>query len=171
MIRLRDYRGLALAISREYRFPGSARQDVEQEAMIGLWLAVRDYDCELGAFPTFARLCVRRRLDSCLKMATRVKHQPLNLATEIDPFSHSSMMASLDPAEIIEAKQAALETLRRVKEDLTPLERSCLIGVANGQTHREIWEEVGGSSIEKPHGMRYRRVDNAIQRAHVKLAA
>jgi RNA polymerase sporulation-specific sigma factor len=168
---LRDYRGLAIAISREYRFPGSDRQDVEQEAMIGLWLAVRDYRPELGFFAPFARLCVRRRLDSCLKLAQRKKHQPLNQAEETDLRSRAVLMHSFDPAEILEQKEHALELMRRVREDLTPLERSCWIGIANGKTYREIHEEVGGSKTSNGHKTRYRRIDNAMQRAHQKLAA
>lgn len=169
---LSEYRPLALAIAREYWLPGCEFQDVRQEAMIGLWHAARDYRPELGAFAPFARLCIHRHLTTCLKKATRLKHLPLNESVEIDPGSRSVLMHGLDPSEILETKEQALELLRRVREDLSAIERRCLIGVANGMTHKEIWEEVGGSETQGGEGgKRYRRVDNAMMRAKHKLAA
>lgn len=75
---LEEWRPFAIWIAREYRIPGADREDVEQEAMVALWQAVRDYRAGHGTtFKTFAALVIRRHLITCLVSAQRLE-QPLH---------------------------------------------------------------------------------------------
>lgn len=67
------HRPIALAIAREWRIPGMDLDDVRQEALVALWEAGKAYDQTKGAFPSFARLVIKRRMRDRLQAATRMK--------------------------------------------------------------------------------------------------
>ncbi len=72
---------------------GADRDDLIQEGMIGLFKAVRDYDCGRDAsFSTFAELCISRQMYSAIKTLARKKHAPLN--------SYISIYASREDMEL-----------------------------------------------------------------------
>lgn len=168
--RVEEYRPLALAIARDYYFPGADADDVRQEAMIALALADRGYDRTRGSFHAFAKAVIHRRLTSALQVATRKKHRVLSEAVELETVEQACW--ALDPAAIVEGREEALELLRRVREDLNPLQRHCLVASLNGLSHEEIALEVGGSETFTSHGSkRYPRVYNALYEARRKLAA
>jgi RNA polymerase sigma-H factor len=167
------WRYLAIAISRAYFLPGSEREDVEQEALVGLYIAIRDFVPGMSSFPSFARLCINRHLIACVRNQTAVKHRSMNEARHTEPDAMTDLASpGNDPADIYERKETGLELLRRVREDLTPIERTCLIGMANGLTQEQLSEIVGGHEVRGSRGhRRFRRVDNAMWRAKRKLAA
>lgn len=66
--------GIAVGQARSFYLPGGDRDDVLQEARIGLWQACRRYDPEQGPFAPFARSVIHRHLASRLRTATRGKH-------------------------------------------------------------------------------------------------
>ena len=76
---LERYRRFARAKARGYFLAGGDLDDLEQEGMIGLFKAVRDYRPEREAsFRAFAELCITRQIITAIKTATRQKHRPLN---------------------------------------------------------------------------------------------
>src|SRR5438046_9972801 len=73
------YRRFARAKSRGYFLVGGDADDIEQEALIGLYKAARDFRPEHQAsFRAFAELCITRQIITAIKTATRQTHQPLN---------------------------------------------------------------------------------------------
>src|SRR5947199_410879 len=65
--------------ARSYFLVGSDADDVEQEALIGLFKAARDFRSDRQAsFRAFAELCITRQIVTAIKTATRHKQQPLN---------------------------------------------------------------------------------------------
>src|SRR5579884_2723648 len=73
------YRRFARSKARAYFLVGADADDVEQEGLIGLFKAARDYRPDREAsFRAFAELCVTRQVITAIKTATRQKHQPLN---------------------------------------------------------------------------------------------
>ena len=75
------YRSYALSIANDFYFPGGDRDDVQQEALIAITVAVRSYRESRGVpFTPFLGLCVSRWLSSALKMSRREKHHVLNEA-------------------------------------------------------------------------------------------
>lgn len=159
-----EHRPLARSIARDYFLPGAEPQDVEQEALIGLWEASRDFN-GYGTFKQFAAMVIRRRLQTCVKHANREKHKPLTGAARnswaedgeprpiLDTLPHLHQVADL--AEDHEQIRAVLASIAR---DLTPIERQAVIGIASGLSYAEI-------------GLPFKQIDNALARARRKLRA
>ena len=92
---LERYRRFARAKARGYFLIGADSDDIEQEGMIGLYKAARDFRPERQAsFRAFAELCITRQVITAIKTATRQKHQPLNQYVSI-----SGVRGGDDPGE------------------------------------------------------------------------
>lgn len=154
---------MARRISREFYFPGGDRDDVEQEALIALWIASRDYEPDRGTFKAFATLVIRRRLASCLKTAGRDKHRPLNLSvrTMVDPDGGETRpIAEILPhlhqvVDVAEGREQLALLTAAIETDLTDFERECVLGIASGYDYLDLGP--------------YKKVDNALFRARKKL--
>ena len=78
--------GMVRAVSRAYYLAGGEHDDVIQEGMIGLFMAVMNYDINKGrSFSRFAKVCVHNRIASAVKSASRKKHSPLNFYISVGP--------------------------------------------------------------------------------------
>jgi RNA polymerase sporulation-specific sigma factor len=143
-------RGLAHMIARDYYIPGADRDDVTQEALIGLWIAARDYDPDKGSFKTFARVVIHRRLTSCLNAATTHRALALTDAARDQDLPHLHQVS-----DRVEEREELADLLSRIDSELSVFERHCVIGIAFGVSYFELGE--------------YRRVDNALMRARRKL--
>src|SRR6266568_2947609 len=89
------YRRFVRAKARGYFLVGADFDDIEQEGMIGLYKAVRDFrDDRQASFRAFAELCITRQIITAIKTATRQKHQPLNQYVSI-----SGIRGGEDPGE------------------------------------------------------------------------
>jgi RNA polymerase sporulation-specific sigma factor len=158
------YDQLATGIASQYFLAGGDRDDLRQEARIGLLKAVRDYRIGAGtSFKTFAALCALRQVITAVKTATRAKHRPLTDSARVgvsesgEPIEILDLLPSelcLDPYLIAVAREE-LERLARGAASLSDLERHWLGVVARGET-----VHVGGKN---------KTADNAIQRARLKL--
>lgn len=155
-------RPMARSIAREFYIAGSDRQDVEQEALIGLWIAARDYKPDLGSFKPFASLVIKRRLVSCVKMANAGKHAPLNqsLRARIGPEGKEERVDELLPnlhqvVDVAENRERLALVIAAIDTDLTEFERRCVVGIATGMEYIELGP--------------YKKVDNALFRARRKL--
>ena len=96
---LTRYRRFARAKVRNYFLVGADADDLEQEGLIGLYKAARDYKADREAsFPVFAELCVTRQIITAVKAATRQKHQPLNAYVSISSSSSANEDAG-DPTD------------------------------------------------------------------------
>ena len=81
---LNKYKGMVLGKARSMFILGGDSDDLIQEGMLGLFKAVRDYDCGRDAsFRTFAQLCVSRQLYTAVTASSRKKHLPLNSAISL----------------------------------------------------------------------------------------
>lgn len=166
------YRRFARAKSRGYFLMGGDAADVEQEALIGLFKAVRDFDCQQDTpFRAFAELCITRQIISAIKAATRHKHHALNVAVPLagagdEGTEERGLEAVLpdqhetDPADaVIEAE--SLGGFRSLVENrLSPLEVEVLDLFAAGHSYGEIAEMLARHT---------KAVDNALQRIKHKL--
>src|SRR5688500_2372208 len=92
---LERYRRFARAKARGYFLVGADSDDIEQEGLIGLYKAARDFRSDRqSSFRAFAELCITRQVITAVKTATRQKHQPLNQYVSI-----SGVRGSDDPGE------------------------------------------------------------------------
>lgn len=167
------YRRLARARSRCYFLVGADADDIEQEALIGLYKAARDYRPDRQAsFRAFAEICITRQVITAVKTATRRKHQPLNQYVSIsgvgsgDEASDRSLEDLLDdhrmadPADTVVLNER-LECMRQsMAEMLSRLEVEVLRLYVEGQSYQEISLQLG---------RRVKSIDNALQRVKRKL--
>ncbi|HEY3809960.1 MAG TPA: RNA polymerase sporulation sigma factor SigH [Acidimicrobiales bacterium] len=170
---LQRYRRFARSKARTYFLVGADADDVEQEGLIGLFKAARDFRADRqSSFRAFAELCVTRQVISAIKAATRQKHQPLNRYVSIsgvrgsDDPSEGSVEDLLDDHRITDPadeviSQEQIEAMRRsMAESLSGLEVDVLRLYVEGKSYQEI-----GCYL----GRHVKSIDNALQRIKRKL--
>jgi RNA polymerase sporulation-specific sigma factor len=173
------YRRFVRAKARGYFLVGADADDVEQEALIGIYKAVRDFRPEHNAsFRAFADVCVTRQIITAIKSATRQKHQALNQYVSISagrsgddagerPVEellhderHPTQGATTDPAERIVDAERYRAMRRRLGEVLSGFEVEVLAHYVDGRSYHEIAERLGRQA---------KAIDNALQRIKRKL--
>lgn len=169
---LTRYRGLARAKARPYFLAGGDRDDVVQEAMIGLYKAIRDFDPSREvAFAAFADLCVTRQVISAVKSAARHKHGPLNASVSLDrPVGGEGDQRVLgdtlptpatdDPAEQVASAERIRGLQQHLDSVLSDLEVDVLRLFVEGRSYAEIAEHLH---------RQVKAIDNAIQRVRRKI--
>ncbi len=168
------YRRFVRSRSRGYFLVGGDRDDLEQEALIGFYKAVRDFNPDLQAsFRGFAELCINRQLITAIKTATRKKHHPLNQSVSFsasrsddgDERSDDDLIIAAellsDPAEQLVAQEQVDATHAALAASLSPLEVEVLTRYVGGASYEAIAADVG---------RHVKAVDNALQRVKRKLA-
>jgi len=164
------YMRLVLICSRPLFLAGGDNEDLVQEGTFGLLSAIRQFSPGAGAsFKTFAEHCIRMRLLSAVRSASRLKHFPLNEGLSLEQLSDDSdsQMSAFpelfrsDPEELVLARESKEELYEVFERDLSKLERAVLQLYLDGLPYREIGVKLG---IEA------KSVDNAVQRIRRKLA-
>jgi RNA polymerase sporulation-specific sigma factor len=170
---LQRYRRFARAKARTYFLVGADSDDVEQEGLIGLYKAARDYRSDRqSSFRAFAELCVTRQVISAIKAATRHKHQPLNRYVSISGVRGSDDSAegaveelledhrAADPAEEVVSNEQIAAMRLSMAENLSTLEVDVLRLYVEGKSYHEIGDHLG---------RHVKSIDNALQRIKRKL--
>lgn len=149
---------------------GGDSEDLIQEGTFGLLSAIRGYDPADGAsFSTYAERCIRMRLLSAIKSASRLKHVPLNDGISLEQLSEDpgTDILSLpelvrhDPEDLILAKESKEELRAASSRCLSRFEIKVLDLYLEGLSYREIAERLCRNA---------KSVDNAVQRIRRKLA-
>ncbi len=170
---LQRYRRFTRAKARGYFLIGADSDDIEQEGMIGLFKAVRDFRPDRQAsFRAFAELCITRQIITAIKTATRQKHQPLNSYLSLsgqrpgDEFGAGTVEEVLeakgliDPVEFIISMEDLRSMRRMMSEMLSKLEVEVLRLYVEGKSYQEIAGVLG---------RHVKSIDNALQRIKRKL--
>jgi RNA polymerase sporulation-specific sigma factor len=173
LVLLERYRRFAKARARSYFLIGADSDDIEQEGMIGLFKAARDFRPDREAsFRAFAELCITRQVISAVKSATRHKHQPLNQYVSLsgtrggDDAGERSLedmldpLAVPDPADTVVSNERLAAMRRSIGETLSGLEVDVLRLYVEGKSYQEISEQLG---------RHVKSIDNALQRIKRKL--
>ena len=166
------YTRLVKICSRPFFLVGGDGEDLIQEGMLGLLSAIREFDLSMNtSFKTYAEICVKRRIYSAIKTASRKKHEPLNDMVSFDDVlsdeSQSNVMSSYSevfrrtPEEQVLARESADEIFQTYSRCLSKFEADILRLYLQGLSYSEIAESCG-----KPE----KSVDNAVQRIRRKLA-
>lgn len=161
-------------VKKEVRFlflVGADTDDLTQEAMIGLFKAIREYDISANAeFGTFATHCIRNQIKSAITAYQRKKHIPLN--TYVSLYSSRSedeeMLLSdaigdtnqVNPEQMILRQEKYEEMFSAINEKLSPLEKKVVGLYLEGRSYSDIAKEIGRSE---------KSVNNALTRVHNKL--
>ena len=168
-----EYEGAIRRLANKYFAPGMDKEDMAQEARIGLWSAIQDFDEKNGVpFGAFANLVVKRHLMTVITAANRGKHNILNSAASIDKaFSPSARASetvtlgdilpepSLNPEDRFLAVEGAKGLGTLAKQILSKGEQATFSAFMAG-THYQ------GKEQGTPE---YKAVDNALSRVKRKL--
>ena len=169
---MNKYKYLVRSKAQSMYILGADTEDLIQEGMIGLFKAVRDYDCGRDAsFYTFAELCISRQMYTAVQASQRKKHAPLN--TYISLYGEQKEKGEGAPLEEILSSGAGSnpETLFLDKErmeylegeidkELSTFEKQVLDLYLTGMSY---------SQIAKVLGKEEKSTDNALQRVKAKI--
>lgn len=164
------YMYLVRSCARPLFLAGGDSEDLTQEGMFGLLSAIRNYKSELGAsFRTYAEHCIRMRLLSAVKSASRLKHFPLNDGMSLEQLSEDSNAQlsaipealRLSPEKVVLARESKEELYAAFYRHLSELEIKVLGLYLEGLSYRDIASRLGKSP---------KAIDNAVQRIRRKLA-
>lgn len=166
------YKPLIKAVSKHYYLSGGEMDDVIQEGIIGLYLAVKSYNYRTP-FKPFAELCIRRNIISAIQAATRKKHSPLNTYVSLNkPYaikgqaSEHSLLEILisekfsDPEDLIISKEEIDNLKKNIDNGLSKMEKQVLALFLDSKSYQEIALYLKTNP---------KNVDNALQRVRRKL--
>lgn len=169
------YQRFTRARARAYFLVGGDFDDIEQEGMIGLFKAVRDFRADRqSSFRAFAELCVTRQIITAIKCATRQKHQPLNQYVSLSGLPVSDGVDDRpvedllddhqvpDPADEVVSAERMAAMRAAMAEMLSGLEVDVLRLYVEGRSYQEISLLLG---------RHVKSIDNALQRIKRKLEA
>lgn len=169
---MEKYKNLVRSKAKSMFILGADNDDLIQEGMIGLFKAIRDYDCGRDAsFYTFAELCISRQMYTAVRASGRQKHTPLNsyislYANNIDGDESTPLLDALastkelNPEEVLIGKENAHDIEQAIEENLSPLEKEVLDLHLTGMSYTQIARVLGRDE---------KSTDNALQRIRSKL--
>jgi RNA polymerase sporulation-specific sigma factor len=129
------------------------REDLAQEARLGLITAMREWRPERGAFPAFAQRCVKNQALLAVISASRHKHRVLNLATSLEesivadaadrrPLRLVDRLLTSDGAESAHESRVLvreqIDSVLRTLPTLTEPERATVSGGLSGHTNGQL---------------------------------
>jgi RNA polymerase sigma-H factor len=110
-----QYEPMMRLIARRLYLPGGERDDLAQEARIGLLDAMRTWDPERGVpFSNFAWLCATRETRTAVNAARANKHRPLTTAAAFSQAEGPSRDAAMAP-DLQAAYEATAPRRERVR--------------------------------------------------------
>ena len=172
---IRRYQPFVRLKASSYFLAGGDSDDLQQEGLIGLYKAIRDYRVDREtSFRSFAELCITRQIITAIKGATRNKHQPLNgyisfshTPAGMDPEGGECTLGdaiagspTLDPASKVVSSDELEALVEMLGSSLSPLESEVLASFMAGESYEAIAERAGCDP---------KAVDNALQRVKRKI--
>ncbi len=165
------YKAFVRFCSKSYFLLGADREDIIQEGMIGLYKAMMSFQEEKEAsFKTFAYLCIKRQIQSAVKMSARKKHIPLNNYVSLQEeesgvafFEHigyTGKTRSDDPEQLIIEQEEVRDAQDQIDKVLSDFEAEVLMHHLNGVPYGEIALLLHRDA---------KAVDNALQRIKRKI--
>jgi RNA polymerase sporulation-specific sigma factor len=149
---------------------GADVEDLIQEGMIGLFLALREYDPSREAsFKTFANICVSGQMHHAIAAALRDKHKPLNGAISLDVEQHEGEGDTLEnllidleenePESLYIEQENMTDLISRIRHTLSDLEWKVFCMYIRGDGYKEIAVKLNRSE---------KSIDNALNRIKKK---
>jgi RNA polymerase sporulation-specific sigma factor len=170
---VRRYRGFVRLKASAYFLLGGDADDLNQEGLLGLFKAVRDFRSDReSSFRNFAELCITRQIITAVKTASRHKHAPLNQYVSFgqSPAGQSDSDATLedvlpgpaihDPANRVIASEELDSLVACLSSVLSDLESRVLSLYLDGHSYEVVGERLDCDT---------KTVDNALQRVKRKV--
>ncbi len=156
------YVSLVRACARPLFLQGGDSEDLIQEGMIGLINAIREYSPDKYAkFRTFSERCIKNRLISAVRTASRIKHKPLTDYVDVEDEAVVNINSNpLNPEDLYLKREADSELNNNLQKLLSSLEAQILTYYLEGLSYSDISKVTGKST---------KSIDNAVQRIRRKL--
>lgn len=165
------YKNLVNMKVSKYFIVGAEKEDIVQEAMIGLYKAVKNFEKDKqNSFKSFANLCIERQLITAIKTSNRQKHIPLNSSLSLNTSVYendddTSLIECFnsktveDPLDTITKKEYYRKVGTKIDEHLSGFEKQVLSRFVKGESYVTIAQKLD---------TQVKSVDNAIQRIRKK---
>lgn len=144
---------------------GSDRDDLRQEAYMGLCNAIRTYDPDKGvSFQSYAGACIGNSLKNLFAAASTQKAKLHSQMVSIEDIQEIDLRGkdNANPEHILLDREACDELETLMETVLSDFERAVLFAYLSGCGYTEIAARLDSSP---------KSVDNALQRARRKLKA
>ena len=150
------------------RHLGLEEEDLYQAGMLGILMALNDYNSKDSIFYTYALLCAKREIEKLLKASSRVKNKPLNDAISLDKNISCDSIITL--SEMISSKvniesdyiiNENCKKIYDIKYDLPIIESAILELKINGFKSKEISELL--DITDRTVGYYLRKIKNKIK--------
>lgn len=144
--------------TRRFFMPGADKEDVQQEALVGLNQAVRTFDSTYGrTLAEHIQMCMRNSVVRAVRSSTRKKHQVLSRSVDFEDLHPASLQS--DPSQEVEGKLMVESLIKHLKQNLSSFEIESLAARVKGDTVQQI-----GQRFNVPS----KKVENALFRARQK---
>ena len=168
---IRKFADVVRSKPKVYFIQGSDSEDVIQEAMIGLFKAIKTYDGKQAAsFRTYAEQCINHQIYDAIKAANRKKHKPLNTSVSLStPVTENGEQALEEtiPGPVVEDPEV-MTILHDVMSYIANNESGMF-----SDLEIEVWNQyMNGSSfaeIAEKTGKNQKAVYNAMERTKKKI--
>ena len=177
---LSHYKTLVLSVTRKYFLINNEPSDLVQEGMIGLFNAIRSFDKSSHvSFYSYARLCIKRQVQSAVISNNRLKNQMLNTYFSINNQGKILLTESrgdeklndedngfyleskgFTPEENVVFKEKLEETEDKIEKTLSTYEKEVLRLYMSGLNYTQI-----AIKLKKDA----KSIDNALSRIKIKL--
>ncbi|HBZ5889231.1 TPA: sigma-70 family RNA polymerase sigma factor, partial [Salmonella enterica subsp. enterica serovar 4,[5],12:i:-] len=155
----RNFEKILLYHGKKYFILGGNKDDIFQEASIGLIEAISSYDSnKKQSFESFAFLCIKRQLIKVIRNSNCGKNKFLNMAiyeNKLDSFSYKKKSVNFyNPEEILLSKEKIKELYIYLKHKLSQKEKEIFKYLIADFTYIEI-----AKKLKKD----IKSIDNGIQ--------
>ena len=150
---------------------GAEKDDLLQEALLGLFKAIKEYNPDKNcSFKSYACVCIKRHIITIIRSSTRQKHNPLNNYISFNMIMHEDKEVYLlekivsdtieDPENIVVLKERENMITYTVNKYLSEFEKKVLSCYFSGLSYIE------SSDVLKTD---VKSIDNALQRIKRKI--
>ena len=150
---------------KKVRIAGVDNEDLQQEAYMGLYNAIRTYDpAKNPSFSGYAAFCIGNSLKNLFAAASTNKAKLYRQTIPIDDIEIANLRSEdgTNPESVLLDKEAYGDLTRLIDDVLSEFEKRVLFSYLSGRDYNDIAAKLNSSQ---------KSVDNALQRARRKLKA
>ncbi len=156
------YKDTVKAIARQYFLAGGDTDDLVQEGMFALYLAVSQYSPKKEcSFKSFACLCIRHRIFDAIKSSCREKNRALNGFVEIASVAETELAPeSNEPEAIFLKNERGKQLYSFIESNLNEKEFELFRLYLSGLSYADMASKTA---------LTEKQIDNKLQRIKRKL--
>lgn len=153
---------------RPYHLPGASKEDILQEAALGLLNAVKVYDPDYSSdFMALAKTCVMRHVFNVVKKELRKKNMMFYNSMRLEEPVGENEECTL--SDIVSSSDNVYEDLIVTIDIAEVLNSTSFSKLEDAVFKLRMEKDMGIQDICSVLGCSYKRVDNALQRIKVKI--